>query len=66
MLQPLLEAYARRAREFSDAVACLGRHQRIGPETLKLMQEIKKRLALCDAAAAALDRYISAEETPRR
>ena len=59
MVRRLLELYALRAREFSDAVARLGRHQQIGPETLGLIQEIERLRGLCDAAAAELDRYIS-------
>ena len=59
MVRKLLELYALRAREFSDAVARLGRHQQIGPETLGLIQEIERLRGLCDAAAAELDRYIS-------
>ena len=59
MVRKLLELYALRAREFSDAVARLGRHQQIGPEILGLIQEIERLRGLCDAAATELDRYIS-------
>ena len=59
MVRKLVELYALRAREFSDAVARLGRHQQIGPETLGLIQEIERLRGLCDAAATELDRYIS-------
>ena len=59
MVRKLLELYALRAREFSDAVACLGRHGEIGPEFLALIDEIERLRGLCDAAAAELDRYIS-------
>ena len=64
MVRKLLELYALRAREFSDAVARLGRHQQIGPETLGLIQEIERLRGLCDAAAAELDRYISQRAKP--
>ena len=59
MVRKLVELYALRAREFSDAVARLGRHQQIGPETFGLIQELERLRGLCDAAAAELDRYIS-------
>jgi hypothetical protein len=36
----MLEIYALRAREFSDGVACLGRHDQISPEFLGLIDEI--------------------------
>ena len=64
MVRKLLELYALRAREFSDAVARLGRHQQIGPETLGLIQEIERLRGLCDAAAADLDRYVSQRAQP--
>ena len=54
-----IELYALRAREFSDAVAGLGRHQQIERELLVLLQEIKRLRALCDEAAAELDRQTS-------
>ena len=38
MLKSLLEQYARRAREFSDSVALLGRHNSVGPDVLKLLR----------------------------
>ena len=59
MVRKLLELYALRAREFSDGVARLGRHGQIGPEFLALIDEIKRRRGLCDAAAAELDQYVS-------
>ena len=64
LLQKILEIYALRAREFSDGVACLGRHDQIGPEFLGLIDEIKRRRGLCDAAATELDRYISQRAKP--
>jgi len=54
----LTELYARRAREFSDAVALLGRCRDIGPEVVALMQEIRRRRGLCFEAAEALERYV--------
>ena len=64
MWRRLAEVYAIRAREFSDAVARLGRHGQIGPEFLALIDEIKRRRGLCDAVAAELDRYISQRAKP--
>jgi len=54
----LTELYARRAREFSDAVALLGHYRDIGPEIVPLMQEIRRRRGLCFEAAEALERYV--------
>ena len=64
MVRKLVELYALRAREFSDGVACLGRHDQIGPEFLGLIDEIKRRRGLCDTAAAELDRYLVIEKNP--
>jgi hypothetical protein len=50
-----IELYAIRAREFSDAVAGLGRHQ-IERELSVLLREIKRLRGLCDEAAAELER----------
>jgi len=61
MLRELSELYARRAREFSDAVALLGQHQRIGPELLGHIQEIMRLRHRCDAAANKLHQYIERE-----
>jgi len=58
MLRELSELYARRAREYSDAVALLGQHQQIGPEFLGLIQEIARLRHLCSEAADELDRYV--------
>ena len=41
-----LRTYARRAREFSDLVALLGRHNSIGPEVLKLFKKIKRQICV--------------------
>jgi hypothetical protein len=56
--------YALRAREFSDAVARLGRHKQISPEFSALIAEIERLRGLCDAAAADLDRYVSQRAQP--
>lgn len=54
-----IELYALRAREFSDAVAGLGRDQQIERELILLLREIKRLRALCDEAAVELDRHTS-------
>ena len=58
MLKSLSEQYARRAREFADAVALLGRHNSVGPEVLKLFKKIQRQRALCSDAEEKLERYI--------
>lgn len=58
LLKSLSEQYARRAREFSDSVALLGRHNSIGPDVLKLFKKIKRQRELCRAAEKKLERYI--------
>jgi hypothetical protein len=61
LLKSLSEQYARRAREFSDAVALLGRHNSAGPEVLKLFKKIQRRHELCSDAEEKLERYIQQE-----
>jgi hypothetical protein len=61
LLKSLSEQYARRAREFSDTVALLGRHNSVGPEVLKLFKEIKRQRALCGDAEEKLERYMKQE-----
>ena len=61
MLKSLSEQYARRAREFADAVALLGRHNSVGPEVLKLCKKIKRQRELCDDAEKQLERFIKQE-----
>jgi len=61
MLKSLSEQYARRAREFSDAVALLGRHESVGPDVLKLFKKIKRQHQLCGDAEGKLERYIHQE-----
>jgi hypothetical protein len=61
LLKSLSEKYARRAREFSDTVALLGRHEHLGPEVLKLFKEIKLQRALCRNAEEKFERYLQLE-----
>jgi hypothetical protein len=61
MLREHSELYARRAREFSDAVARLGQYRLMGPELEKLLQEIEGLQRLCNEAAKKLSRYIERE-----
>jgi hypothetical protein len=61
LLKSLAEQYARRAREFADAVALLGRHNSVGPEVLKLCKKIKRQRELCSDAELKLERYIRQE-----
>ena len=61
MLKSLSEQYARRAREFADAVALLGRHNSVGPEVLKLCKKIKRQRELCGDAEEQLERFIRQE-----
>jgi hypothetical protein len=61
LLKSLSEQYARRAREFSDSVALLGRHNSVGPEVLKLFKEIKRQRSLCGDADEKLQRYLQQE-----
>jgi len=58
MWRELVEVYAVRAREFSDAVARLGQHENSGAEFEELMAEIRRRHALCRAAGDELERYL--------
>jgi len=58
VLKSLSEEYALRAREFSDTVALLGRHSLVGPEFLKLFEEIKSQRASCRDAEERLEQYI--------
>jgi len=58
LLKSLSEQYARLAREFSDSVALLGRHNTVGPEVLKLFKKIKRHRELCGDAEEKLERYL--------
>ena len=61
LLKSLSEQYARRAREFSDSVALLGRHNSVGPEVLQLFKKIKHQRELCGDAEEKLERYIQTD-----
>jgi hypothetical protein len=54
----LVEHYANRAREYSDAVALLGRANLPAAECHELLEAIKTRRKSCMAAADEIDRYI--------
>ena len=59
MWRTLVQLYAMRAREFSDAVAALGHHLRFGPEACPdLLEEIRTRREACIAVGAEFDRHI--------
>ena len=58
MRHDLVQTYAVRAREFSDAVASLGRHTHIGQAFLEAIQETKRLHTLCNAAGDDLYRHI--------
>ena len=61
LLKSLTEQYASRAREFSDSVALLGRHNSVGPQFVKLLKKIKRQRELCDHAEGRLQRYVQQE-----
>ncbi|HKE21508.1 MAG TPA: hypothetical protein VKB88_03900 [Bryobacteraceae bacterium] len=61
MLRSLSEQYARRARELSDTVARLGRHEEVGPELVGLLKRITQLRELCGEAEAKLARYVQQE-----
>ena len=55
----LVQSYAIRAREFSDAVAVLGREARPGPPpSRELLNEIRRRRDLCNEVADEFERYV--------
>ena len=62
MLRSLSEQFARRAREFSDAVAKLGQHRRNCPELALLVEDIKQKLRLCEQCEKTLERYLKDDE----
>jgi len=62
MWRDLIQTYALRARELSDTVAALGKHERLKPESLALLEEIERRRRLCEEAAEKLERYIEQQE----
>jgi hypothetical protein len=60
MWREIARRYAIRAREFSDAVAALGREARLGPPpSLKLLKEIRRRRDLCNEVADEFERYVT-------
>ena len=63
MWHDLVQVYALRAREFSDAVATLGRHSPMGIDALQQITKIKKRHAACRAAGEALEHFIEFQKT---
>jgi len=55
----LVQRYAIRAREFSDAVAALGREAPLGPaSSQELLKEIRSRRDLCNEVADEFERYV--------
>ena len=55
----LVQSYAIRAREFSDAVAALGREAPLGPaSSQELLKEIMSRRDLCNEVADEFERYV--------
>jgi hypothetical protein len=54
----LVERYAKRAREYSDAVALLGRANLPAAECHELLEAIKARRKSCMAAAEEIDRHV--------
>jgi hypothetical protein len=57
-MRRVVDVYAIRAREFSEAVARLGEHRHVDREFLRLLNESKRRHALCISAVEALDEFI--------
>jgi hypothetical protein len=65
----LVERYAVRAREFSDAVALLGKTGLSSAERRELLEAIRERHDACMAAADEVKQYIeqkAAAKTPDR
>jgi hypothetical protein len=59
MWRELVQRYAIRVREYSDAVAALGREAHLGPSASRaLLEEVRKRRKLCNDAADELERYL--------
>ena len=56
--QELVERYAMRAREFSDAVALLGRANLPPAQCVELLETIKARRESCMAAADKVHQYV--------
>ena len=60
--EQLAQEYATRARLFSEAVAKLGRHRDVGPETVALWQEIKELRTSCIHSEREIDRHLGLDE----
>ena len=59
MWSELVESYALRAREFSDAVASLGQEVHLGPEAAgEVLNQIQAKHQSCMAIADEIDRYL--------
>jgi hypothetical protein len=59
MWRSLVQRYAIRAREFSDAVAALGRQAHSGPEASReVLEEIRTRQELCNEVAHEVEQYL--------
>jgi hypothetical protein len=55
----LIEAYAVRSRQFSDAVAQLGRRSaQSGQSFLEALEESERLRAVCDSAYAQLHKHV--------
>jgi hypothetical protein len=65
-LENLKQLYARRVREYSDAVACLGRCFKLGPEIFELWDSIEHQRALCNEAHEDLGRRIEEQRAVNR
>ena len=56
----LIESYAVRSREFSDAVAQLGlNHAQNGPPFRDALEESTRLHALCDSARTQLEKHVA-------
>ena len=63
----LVQSFAIRAREFSDAVATLGRAAHVGSEgSGALLDEIYAKQKLCVALAEQVERYINTKAAAAR
>jgi hypothetical protein len=59
MWRELVQRYALRAREFSDAVASLGHQAHLGSQEPRgLLDEIRIRQKFCTEVADEIDRYL--------
>jgi hypothetical protein len=72
MWRELVQRYAIRAREFSDAVASLGREAGLEPAPSQgVLKEITRRRELCNEVAGEIERYVklnasAADSKPRK